>query len=262
MVRIGKREGGGLLTKEDARAAGLAFEEPSETSCEFCGRRLEPLGAAFQGRVMWVAHEPCGCEGEQARSEEEERRRRAEEEAEMARKVASSGIGKRFRDARTSIPAAISFLESFGENRGRGLYIRGGTGAGKTTAACAVARALIYSGYRVRVTTTLAMLDAIRDGYDSGARGASAIGTWTCCDLLVLDDLGKENANSWAMTTLFQVVNERYEAMLPTIFTSQYRIEEIERRMSRSGEQETAAAIASRIRETCDSVDIGNRDRR
>lgn len=262
MVPIAKGRKDGLFTASQARQAGLSFDEPRDVACEFCGRSLEPLGAAFQGRVMWVAHEPCGCEGERTRAEEEEHQKRAEAEAEMARRVASSGIGKRFREARTSIPAAISFLESFGENRGRGLYIRGGTGAGKTTAACAVARALVYSGYRVRVTTTLAMLDAIHDGYEAGARGASALGAWTCCDLLVLDDLGKENANSWAMTTLFQVVNERYEALLPTIFTSQYRIEDIERRMSRSGEQETAAAIASRIRETCESVDLGNRDRR
>ena len=50
--------------------------------------------------------------------------------------------------------------------------------------------------------------------------------------------------------------------MLPTIATSQYGIEEIERRLARGGERETAAAIASRLRETCEVVDLGNTDRR
>lgn len=262
MVPIEKSDFGGLFTPEQARLSGLSFAEPSKVACVFCGRELEPLGALLQGKVMWVSHIPCGCEGEREETEEAERREKAAAEEAMARKVSAAGIRKRFRDAQTSIPAAISYLEAFGDNRGRGLYIRGGTGAGKTTAACAIARALVYSGYSVRVTTTLAMLDTIHDGYDAGTRGASALSAWTCCDLLVLDDLGKENANSWAMTTLFQVVNERYEAMLPTIYTSQYQIDDIEKRMSRAREHETAAAIASRIRETCEVVDIGNRDRR
>lgn len=251
-----------MITPDEARRAGLDFEEPRRFECEFCGRELEPLGAVLLGKVMWVSHKPCGCDGERAAALEAERMEKAAAEEAMARRIASAGIKKRFRSAQTTIPAATSYLVAFGENRGRGLYIRGGTGAGKTTAACAMARALVYSGYNVLVTTTLSMLDAIRDGYDSGLRGADAIARWATCDLLVLDDLGKENANSWAMTTLFQVVNERYESMLPTIFTSQYRIDEIEKRMSRSGERETAAAIASRIRETCEVVDLGNRDRR
>lgn len=262
MVQIGNGAHDGMITPDEAREAGLSFEEPRAYTCEFCGRELEPLGAVLLGKVMWVSHEPCGCDGERADAEERERRERAEAEAAMAKRVASAGIKKRFRNAQTTIPAATSYLVAFGENRGRGLYIRGGTGAGKTTAACAIARALVCSGYSVLVTTTLSMLDTIRDGYDSGVRGADAIARWSTCDLLVLDDLGKENANSWAMTTLFQVVNDRYEAMLPTIFTSQYRIDEIEKMMSRSGERETAAAIASRIREICEVVDLGNRDRR
>ncbi len=63
----------------------------------------------------------------------------------------------------------------------------------------------------------------------------------------MLDDVGKENANSWAATTMFEVVNGRYERMLPTIYTSQYSFSELERRMSRSGERESAQAVLSRI---------------
>lgn len=261
MVLKGKA-GDGLVTPAEARAAGLSFEDPPEPKCRYCGRGLEPLGAALLGQVRWVSHEPCGCEGELAEQAERERREREEAEAEMARRIAASGIKRRFRNAQTSIPAAVSYLGRFGDIQGRGLYFRGGVGTGKTTAASAIARALVYTGYSVIVTTTLEMLDSIQDTYGTGAKSAEGVGRYGRCDLLVLDDLGKEGANSWAMTTLFQVVNRRYEEMLPTIVTSQYGIEEIERRLARGGERETAAAIASRLRETCEVVDLGNRDRR
>ena len=260
MVLKGKGEPRGLVTVQAAAEAGLSYDEPPAFSCGFCGRQLAPLGAVLQGKVLWVSHEPCGCDGERAAEEERERRERAEAEAAMARKVAASGIKRRFRDAQTSIPAAVSYLVRFGDIRGRGIYFRGGVGAGKTTAACAIARALVYSGYTVIVTTTLDMLDSIQDTYGTGSKSAEGVGRFATCDLLVLDDLGKEGAGSWAMTTLFQVVNHRYEEMLPTIATSQYGIEEIERRLARAGERETAAAIASRLRETCEVVDLGNRD--
>ena len=106
MVLKGKA-GDGLVTPEEARAAGLSFDDPPEPKCRFCGRGLEPLGAVLLGQVRWVSHEACGCEGELAEQAERERehREREEAEAEMARRIAASGIKRRFRNAQTSIPA-------------------------------------------------------------------------------------------------------------------------------------------------------------
>ena len=85
---------------------------------------------------------------------------------------------------------------------------------------CALAKAFVFAGYSVKATTTLAMLNSIHDSYN----GSEHDGVRRFCevDILFLDDIGKENANSWALTTLFEVVNYRYENMLPTVFTSQY----------------------------------------
>lgn len=80
--------------------------------------------------------------------------------------------------------------------------------------------------------------------------------------ILTLDDIGKENANAWAMTTLFQVVNSHYDGMRPTVFASQYSIPQLQNRMSRACERETAEAICSRIEELSDVVSLSNIDRR
>lgn len=53
----------GLITLEQARAAGLSFDEPEPRACPHCGAALEPLGAALAGRVTWVSSAPCPCEG-------------------------------------------------------------------------------------------------------------------------------------------------------------------------------------------------------
>lgn len=39
----------GLITLDQARAAGLSFDEPEPRACPHCGAALEPLGAALAG---------------------------------------------------------------------------------------------------------------------------------------------------------------------------------------------------------------------
>ena len=41
----------GLITLEQARAAGLSFDEPEPRACPHCGAALEPLGAALAGKT-------------------------------------------------------------------------------------------------------------------------------------------------------------------------------------------------------------------
>ena len=45
--------------------------------------------------------------------------------------------------------------------------------------------------------------------------------------LVVLDDLGRENATDWTGELVYSVVNARYEAMLPTIVTSNRSIADL-----------------------------------
>ena len=82
----------GLITLEQARAAGLSFNEPEPRACPHCGAALEPLGAALAGKVAWVSAAPCPCEGAARERESEERRRAslaAKEEAARREKALS-----------------------------------------------------------------------------------------------------------------------------------------------------------------------------
>ena len=49
--------------------------------------------------------------------------------------------------------------------------------------------------------------------------------------LLVLDDLGTQSATSWAREKLYQILNHRYVAGLPTVITTSSTIDEIDPRI-------------------------------
>lgn len=251
-----------LFTPSEARKMGLDFEEPAAASCRWCGKPLTPLGTELLGQVYWVASGPCGCGGEIADREGAEREKRAEREKAVAEKVAASGVTRRFANARTSIPEIGDFLAGFDRHGGNGLYISGIVGSGKTHAVSALARALVYEGRSVVLTNTLAMLDSIQATYGRDGSRTGGVGRFAGCDLLILDDLGKENGNGWALATIFQVVNARYEDMRPIVITSQYALPALARRMGRAGERESAEAIVSRLCEMCDIVTLPDVDHR
>ena len=49
--------------------------------------------------------------------------------------------------------------------------------------------------------------------------------------LLVLDDLGAENASAWAREKLYQLFNYRYNARLPTVVTTAQPVDELDPRL-------------------------------
>lgn len=253
---------GCLLTVSEVEALGLEADDPPGSECPCCGSALEPLAVELNGRAYWVSHRSCGCDGERAAREHEAAEEVRERRRELLGRLVRAGIGRRYLDAQVSVRACADYLSGFAGSRGGGLYIHGPVGSGKTYEASALAARFLEAGYAVVMAGTLKMLDSIYKSYRSDSERAVGISRYSTCDVLVLDDLGKEGASGWAATTLYQIIDARYNALLPVIVTSQYPPQSIERRLARGGETETAAAIASRLAEMCDPVSLVRRDRR
>ena len=64
------------------------------------------------------------------------------------------------------------------------------------------------------------------------------------CALLVLDDLGTQSSTAWAQEKLFQVLNHRYNARLPTVVTTNHRLEELDERTREAITAATQKVIA------------------
>lgn len=233
--------------------------------CPHCGRELRPreLPAPFRGgRAIRLGFEPCGCPGavrERAEAERAEGARRAADEAEARRRAyGRAGIKPRFADAEH--PDAAAVLE--GARSGRGSYIYGPVGTGKTHLASAAARMAVDAGMRVRVTDMPGIVARMRGAFGSRGGEEAVLAGLSGCELLVIDDLGKEPPTDWTLTQVFRVVNDRYETMRPVIVTSQYSLRQLGGRLSRNGDVDTALAVVSRLSEMCDKRATGGADRR
>ena len=152
--------------------------------------------------------------------------------------------------------------DRFEGSAGRGLYIYGSVGRGKSYSAAALANAFVDAGYRTVFTTASAMLERIKASFSGNGETDSVISRYAACDVLVLDDLGKEDAKEWSSNMMFLVINARYENMRPTIFTSNYSPQALSKRLGRKGETETAEAIASRLSETTIPIHLTGPDMR
>jgi DNA replication protein DnaC len=108
------------------------------------------------------------------------------------------------------------------------LVFLGGTGSGKTHLAAAIAHEWRAAGRRFEFFFVPDLLDTLRAAYsqDEGVPTSTAERLRTC-DHLVLDDLGVHGSTPWAQEKLFQVLNYRYNAKLPTVITIRGKLEDI-----------------------------------
>jgi DNA replication protein DnaC len=113
------------------------------------------------------------------------------------------------------------------------LVITGGYGCGKTHLAAAIANAQIAVGSKALFITVPDLLDHLRSSFKS--RGEDEVDDSfdevRNAPLLVLDDLGTESPTSWAIEKLYQILNHRYVAQLPTVVTTNRNLEELELRL-------------------------------
>lgn len=180
-------------------------------------------------------------------SELEEIRRRVVES-----RLSKAGLRGAYRAAECAEGAA-AYRRS---ESGRGTYLWGLPGRGKTFAAAAAVRLAVLSGESARLVTAKALLDAVREGFDGG--DGDVLRRAEGYRLLALDDLGMERPTEWAMETLSGLIDARVASGLPTIVTSNYSLGELRDRWGGM----PGMRIASRLAGACERIQMGGGDRR
>ena len=243
------------------------------TKCVWCNKELPVERHSIGGRE-YVVTLPCTCDKskeEQAKKIERQRSEALGKSLDTA--LVSAGVPARYMAAQIDdkdfeqmeISQSISWTK-------KGLYLFGSVGCGKTYRACAVLRAygkkyayeIVRNVFKVptlEFTSSDKLFDSMRK--EMGSFSAhDTIERLKTADIVCIDDIGKEKPSEWTVEKLFTIVNSRYEAMLPTIFTSQYSVGELGQRLYEAGNVETAKAILSRIAGESEIVNMGSVDRR
>jgi DNA replication protein DnaC len=140
-------------------------------------------------------------------------------------------------------------------DRGKGLWIQGDVGTGKTTLAMLVSKAALQAGRSVAIYSLPRLLNLLRESMDSPEGKLEFLDRLTAVDLLHLDDLGAENRTDWVLEQLYSIVNARYEAERAIVATTNLMPDELSERLG--------SRTVSRLVEICgDLIPLYGEDRR
>ncbi len=105
---------------------------------------------------------------------------------------------------------------------GKGMWLMGHTGTGKTTLGYMVAAAAARTQHSVLSFNAVALLNRIRATFDSDSRETTdqVIETLANVDLLHIEDLRVVRPTEWVLEQLYLIVNARYEGQRSIVFTS------------------------------------------
>lgn len=141
---------------------------------------------------------------------------------------------------------AVKFPQMRRDNRG--LLLFGGVGTGKTYMAACIANELLAQGQAVVMTSLVKLIGS--DISDLCSRLAAI-------DLLILDDLGAERSTDYALEQVYNIVDSRYRAGLPVIYTTNLTLEQLKRPTDLR-----YARIYDRVLERCFPVEFRGCSRR
>lgn len=146
---------------------------------------------------------------------------------------------------------------------GKGLYIWGGVGVGKTHMALSCLKWQLERGKRGNILIVAEMLDRFRYfiGLKEGDVVDRLISDFAKNEFLVLDDLGVQVGTPWADEKLYEIINQRWlnRDNLITVVTSNYPPGELE---NRAKDGIIGERMVSRLIGMTEQIEIKGRDRR
>ena len=213
----------------------LLNDEVLET-CPVCGKAKKLRQEIFISGRQQIKTVPAVCECERQKMDAEKAAARQKEfEATLPQRWAKTNLAittfrKHTFEADDRGNAKISdicrrYVEKWSDvlEKNCGLLFYGPVGTGKTFLSHAIANALIERGVSVLVTNMSRILNVVQANKDR----QQVLDVLDGYQLLVVDDLGAERTTDFARETVYSVIDQRGQARLPLIVTTNLSLAEI-----------------------------------
>ena len=204
------------------------------SECEIHKIKKTPLRHPFKNENIFYCPE---CAAEENQREEEARELKRKKES-FDRRLHNAMISPRFAqktienyNAETEgQKKALSLAEWFIDNHKTvsGMIFIGKTGTGKNHLACGIIHKIIEQGGTALITTAMKIIRTIKDSWgDSQTKEGEIIELYTHPGLLVIDEIGVQFGSDTEKLYISEIINDRYEAMRPTLLLGNIKIKEL-----------------------------------
>lgn len=115
----------------------------------------------------------------------------------------------------------------------KGIYLNGNFGCGKTYLLSAMLNELAKKGHKIAIIYYPEFLRALKESFNSTDEYKNKFNYIKKVEILLLDDIGAETVTEWSRDeVLGTILQYRMEENLPTLFTSNLTIKELETHLS------------------------------
>ena len=146
----------------------------------------------------------------------------------------------------------------------KGLYLSGNFGSGKSYLISAMINELVKDGYKGALVYYPEFLRSLKAAF--GKDFDDQFEYAKRADLLLIDDIGAENITNWSRDEILgPIIQYRMDENLPTFFTSNLTLEELEIHLSSSNgkiDKLKAKRIIERIKYMTDSIELISKNNR
>ena len=181
------------------------------------------------------------------------------------KRASMKDIDKTDKKRLDAIKWIVKFYKDYSkDNNIKGLYLHGSFGSGKTYILAALFNEIAKTGKKCIIGYYPEMLRKLKESF--GSSFEYEMNELKTCDLLLFDDIGAESVTNWSrdeiLTTILQY---RMDEKLPTFFTSNLTIDELENHLSEtkdSIDKVKARRIIERIKQLTDDIEMISVNRR
>jgi len=133
-------------------------------------------------------------------------------------------------EQRQNLEQAFRLALDFAKSPEDWIVLQGDTGCGKTHLAAAIANYRYQANQPALFIVVPEFLDHLRSTFSPESKVSydQLFERVKTAPLLILDDFGEQSTTPWAQEKLYQMINHRYNAKLPTVITTRLSLDEID----------------------------------